>query len=317
MLPRAMRWLPVLFVLVACGAPPAITPAPAAQSDGSSNATVAISGSSTVYPLTLRVAHGWQATGVAAEVTIENVGTGGGFRAFCADQQIDIVNASRAITASEQQNCAANGRTPVELPIAIDALAIAVSRENTFLTDLTIEQLAQIFSGVASTWRDVDPTYPAEPIALFSPGIDSGTADFFIERVLANDRARLAKGATTSEDDDVLVRGLVGNKHAIGYFGYAYYRFNAEQLRTVPIKRTATAPAITPSAATAADTSYPFVRSLFLYTDERTVREQPIVGQFLSHYLQNVNRYIDDVGYFPQPRERLAQSQAVLVRLRG
>ncbi len=303
-----------LVFLVACGAGNGW--AGTESRTNNDRTTITIAGSSTVYPLTLRLSHAMKSTGAPVEFTIANIGTGGGFRAFCTNRSVDVVNASRPITPKEEQACLASGRTPVPFQIGWDALAIAVSKQNTFLESLTVEQLEQIFSGTVTTWRDVDPRYPADPISLFSPGTDSGTFDYFIEVVMAGDATRLAKTAITSEDDDVLVRGIEQNARAIGYFGYAYYQYNSDQLRVVPIRRSATEQAVLPSVATVTDRSYPFIRPLFLYSDTQTIREKELVGRFLDFYLENVNRYIRDVGYFPEEREQLLQLRVAITKLR-
>ncbi len=138
------------------------------------------------------MAEQFTAAGFAGEVTIENIGTSAGFARFCDGQGVDIANASRAISRGESELCAKNRRTPLELRVGTDALAIVVSAQNEFLSAVTLAQLRQIFT-TAETWADVDPSWPAEPIVRFVPGIDSGTLDFFVETVFDSQLADLPK----------------------------------------------------------------------------------------------------------------------------
>ena len=125
--------------------------------------------------------------GYTGNVTIDSVGTGAGFERFCKAGETDIANASRAIKDEEKKNCEAIGRTPIEFRVGTDAMAVVVSKENTFLKNITLEQLAKLFTGEIKKWNELDPSYPAESIQLFSPGSDSGTYDYFVEVVLEKD----------------------------------------------------------------------------------------------------------------------------------
>ena len=113
--------------------------------------------------------------GFAGEITIDSIGSGGGFERFCKTGETDIANASRAIKDEEAANCQAIGRTPIEFRVGTDALAVVVSSENDFVTDVTLEELAKIFSKDVTQWSEVRPEWPAEDILRFSPGTNSGT----------------------------------------------------------------------------------------------------------------------------------------------
>ncbi len=189
-------------------------------------------GSSTVFPLSEAVAEKFRDEGYAGNITIDSIGSGAGFERFCKTGETDVSNASRAIKDSELKNCAAIGRTPIEFRVGTDALAVVVNPENDWLKDgVTLAELAKIFSKDATNWSDVNPAWPAQPIKRFSPGTDSGTFDYFVEAVM--DKAYV-KDATAdkgkgeeallgaanlqlSEDDNVLVQGVEGDKYAIGY----------------------------------------------------------------------------------------------------
>ncbi|MCU0485062.1 MAG: phosphate ABC transporter substrate-binding protein PstS family protein [Anaerolineales bacterium] len=279
-------------------------------------------GSSTVYPLAEVIADRFADEGFAGKVTINSIGSGAGFERFCVEGDTDIANASRAIKSSEVENCAAIGRTPIEFLVGIDALAVVVSTENDFLTDVTLEELGKIYSSSTVKWSDVRPEWPNEDILRFSPGTDSGTFDFFVEVAMgplhknAEGKADLdaaekdildASGIQLSEDDNVLVQGVEGSKYAIGYFGFAYYNENQGNLKAISVN------GVAPSAETAENGEYPLARPLFIYSDATIIAQKPQVGAFINFFLTYVNEEIGAVGYFPASQEKLdAARQALL-----
>ena len=260
-------------------------------------------GSSTVFPLSERMAQRFSEEGFTGNITIDSIGTGGGFERFCVNGEIDIANASRTIKDSEVTSCQAIGREPLAFRVGTDALAVVVSSENTFVTDVTLEELALIFS-TASNWSDVRPEWPNELIRRFIPGTDSGTFDYFVEIVFAKDEAPIlaASNLQLSEDDNVLVQGVEGSPYAIGFFGFAYYQENAGLLKTVSIN------GIVPNEQTAEDNSYPLSRPLFLYSTAQIMQEKPQVAAYLYFFLANVNEEILDVGYFPASQVALEEA---------
>jgi phosphate transport system permease protein len=153
---------------------------------------VVAAGSSTVYPLSERMAVRFRSTGYRGDIAVESIGSGAGFRRFCGKGDSDISNASRPITRYERELCETIGRDPIEFRVGTDAVAVGVSRENTFLSEVTTEQLRQIFTE-AETWADVDPSWPDKPILRFVPGADSGTLDFFVETVFEGELEALPK----------------------------------------------------------------------------------------------------------------------------
>jgi phosphate transport system substrate-binding protein len=246
----------------------------------------------------------YESEGFAGQITVDSIGSGAGFERFCVAGETDISNASRAIEEDEVAACEAIGRTPLEFRVGTDALAVVVNPANDFVTDLTLEQLAVAFS-TAETWADVDPSFPAEPIARYSPGTDSGTFDYFVEAVFDDDDGPIlaSSGTQFSEDDNVLVQGVEGDTYAIGYFGYAYYLENADLLKIVDIE------GVEPTAETAEDGSYPLSRPLFIYSDGGIMQAKPQVADFINFYLTYVNEEITDVGYFPASDDALNQAR--------
>lgn len=261
-------------------------------------------GSSTVFPLTERMVERYQSEGFAGQVTIDSIGTGAGFERFCVAGETDIANASRAIKDEEIASCAAIGRIPLEFRVGTDALAVVVNPANEFAQDLTLEQLALAFS-TAETWADVDPSFPAEPIARYSPGTDSGTFDYFVEAIFDEDSAAIlaARNTQFSEDDNVLVRGVEGDIYAIGYFGYAYFLENADRLKIISVE------GVEPTAESVEDGSYPLARPLYIYSDGGIMQAKPQVADFINFYLTYVNEEIIDVGYFPAGEDALNQAR--------
>ncbi len=276
--------------------------------------TIYAAGSSTVYPLSEAVAENFKADGFTGEIKIDSIGSGAGFERFCKSGETDIANASRAIKSSEVENCKAIGRNPIEFRVGTDAIAVVVSSQNTFLTDVTLEELGMIFGDKAKKWSDIRPDWPKEDILRFTPGTDSGTFDFFVEVVIQkpnkieklDDAKKIALAASNlqlSEDDNVLVQGVEGSPYAIGYFGFAYYKNEAKNLKAISID------GVEPNEQTAESGKYPLARPLFLYSDAKIMKEKPQVAAFINYYLTVVNDLILDVGYFPASEKALEKSR--------
>jgi phosphate transport system substrate-binding protein len=274
---------------------------------------IVTAGSSTVFPLSERMKQRFEEEGFTGQITIDSIGSGGGFERFCVTGETDVANASRAIKSSEAESCNAIGREPLEFRVGTDALAVVVSSENTFVSDVTSDELAMIFSS-AVKWSDVRTEWPNEDILRFIPGTDSGTFDYFVEAIMApaykdadgkasvenGEAAILAAGnLQMSEDDNVLVHGVEGSPYAIGFFGFAYYQENKEALNVLSVD------GVAPTAETAENNSYPISRPLFIYSTATILREKPQVAAFVYFYLTNVNNEILDVGYFPASEDAL------------
>ncbi len=255
-------------------------------------------GSSTVFPLSERMAEVWTDSGGVAP-SIASIGSGTGFERFCVEGETDISNASRRIKDSEIESCKAIGREPIEFRVGTDALAVTVSAANDFAADVTLEELALIFSS-AETWADVRAEWPNEAIQRFIPGTDSGTFDYFVEEVFDEDEEPiLSANPQLSEDDNVLVQGIVGSPYAVGFFGYAYYVENRDALNILNIE------GIAANAQTTDDGSYPLARPLFIYSDAGIMAEKPQVAAFINFYLTHVNDEVIAVGYFPASPDAL------------
>lgn len=277
---------------------------------------IAVAGSSTVFPLAEAMAARFEDEGYSGLITIDSIGSGAGFERFCVAGESDVSNASRPIKDSEVESCRAIGRDPIEFRVGTDALAVTVSPGNTFATDLTVAELAVLFS-TATTWQDVRAGFPANPIQRFIPGTDSGTFDYFVEEVFHEDEGPILAAGNTqlSEDDNVLVQGISGDgcdpsnastTCAVGFFGYAYYAENSDRLSVMDVE------GVEPTTESVNANTYPLARPLFMYSTASIIAEKPQVGAFLNFVLQFVNEEIGEVGYFPAPDSVLDSAAAEL-----
>src|SRR5688500_3394397 len=265
---------------------------------------IKIDGSSTVFPITEAVAEDFQiAKKGAAKVTVGISGTGGGFKKFCRGD-IDIANASRPILKKEMDACKTAGVQYVEMPVAYDALTVVVNPRNDWVKAIKAEELKKIWEpdaqGKITSWNQVNPAWPDEPIKLYGPGADSGTFDYFTEAIVG--KAKSSRGDyTASEDDNVLVQGVASDKNALGYFGFAYYSENQRKLNALPVD--GGKGGVIPSVETVEDGSYqPLSRPIFIYVNIKAV-EKPEVREFVDFYMKNAPALVKEVKYFPLPAQ--------------
>jgi phosphate transport system substrate-binding protein len=291
------------FTLLTATAIALLSVAASAPQSGSQLATlkgeIRVDGSSTVYPITEAVAEDFSKAAKGVRTTVGVSGTGGGFKRFCKGET-DISDASRPITKSEAETCKGANIEFVELPVAYDGLCIAISKQNTWATKLTVEQIKKIYSasGTAKTWKDLDSAWPDRAIKVYSPGTDSGTFDYFKEVTVGKD-GKVRSDMSVSEDDNVLVNGVAGDRDAIGYFGFAYYVENKDKLVAVAVDDGKGA--VLPTDATILDGSYePFSRPVFIYVNRKSA-DRPEVGAFVDFYLQQAAALSKEVGYTPLP----------------
>jgi len=291
------------FTLLTATAVALLSVAASAPQSGSQLATlkgaVRIDGSSTVYPITEAVAEDFSKAAKGVRTTVGVSGTGGGFKRFCKGET-DISDASRPITKSEVETCKSANIEFVELPVAYDGLCIAISKQNTWATKLTVDQIRKIYSasGTAKTWKDLDSAWPDRAIKVYSPGTDSGTFDYFKEVTVGGD-GKVRSDMSVSEDDNALVNGVSGDRDAIGYFGFAYYVENKDKLVAVAVDNGKGA--VLPTDATILDGSYePFSRPVFIYVNRKSA-DRPEIGAFVDFYLQQAAALSKEVGYTPLP----------------
>lgn len=265
---------------------------------------IKIDGSSTVYPITEATAEEFQKLkkGVV-NVTVGISGTGGGFKKFCRGET-DISNASRPILKKEMDACKEAGIEYIELPIAYDGLAVMVNPKNNWVKSLTVEDLKKMWEpsgqGTITKWNQIRPEWPSVPLKLYGPGVDSGTFDYFTEAIVG--KAKASRGDfTSSEDDNVLVQGISGDRNALGYFGLAYYEENKDKLKLVPIVNPTTKKEVLPTMKTVMDGEYqPLSRPIFIYVNKKSA-DKPEVKEFVEFYLKNASKLVKQVKYIPLP----------------
>ena len=291
---------PALFAGVAAGALLVSQLAQAAAPE------VKIDGSSTVYPVTEAVAEEFQkAKKGAVRVTVGISGTGGGFKKFCRGET-DISNASRPILAQEMEVCRQNGIDYIELPVAFDALTVAVSPKNNLITEISVDELKKIWEpaaqGKITNWNQIRPTFPDLKLNLYGAGSDSGTFDYFTEAVVG--KAKASRGDYTgSEDDNVLVQGISGDPQALGYVPFAYVHENPGKLKPLKVVDPKTGKAVEPSMETVLDGTYqPLSRPIFIYVNRKSA-DRPEVKEFVQFYLEEGAELSKEVGYTPLPAE--------------
>ena len=263
---------------------------------------IEIDGSSTVYPISEAVASGFSQDHPKVRVSVGKSGTGGGFERF-AEGQTDISDASRPIKAKELKKLDEAGIDFIEVPVAYDGLTIAVNKSNTWATEMTVDDLKKIFlaGDSAKNWSDVDPGYPNTPITMYIPGPDSGTFDYFKE-VMGKKAEFRSDNITPSEEDNVLVNGIIGDPGAIGFFGASYYFENQDKLNAVKIINDA-GEAVAPTPSTIEDGTYnPFSRPLFIYVKAASLK-RPEVKEFVNFYLDEGPEMAEEVGYVRLPEE--------------
>lgn len=296
-----MAHLRFFILLIFLAAPLALGPGVASAQEK----IIKIDGSSTVYPVTEAVAEEFQkATKGKIKVTVGISGTGGGFKKFTRGET-DISDASRPILAKEMEEAKKNGISYIELPVAFDALTVMVHPSNTWADKLTVAELKKIWEpeaqGKVTNWKQVREGFPDAPLKLFGAGADSGTFDYFTEAIVG--KAKSSRGDfTASEDDNVLVQGIAGDKNALGFFGYAYYAENKDKLKAVAIDA-GRGKAVLPSEQTVVDGSYyPLSRPIFIYVNKNSLAK-PEVKEFVEFYLKNAARLAKEVKYVPLPAE--------------
>jgi phosphate transport system substrate-binding protein len=284
-------------------------------SGGDLSGTIRIDGSSTVAPLTEAIAEGFQAENPDVRVTVGTSGTGGGFEKFCAGET-DISDASRAIEPDEVELCKKNGVVNEEVRVATDALTVVVNPENP-VTCLTVDQLNAIWGpdSDVSSWPDIPGLKEDfdEEMALFGPGTDSGTFDYFTEAINGEEGASRKDYNNVGENDNATVTGVQGSPGGMGYFGYSFYQENQDTLKALEVD--SGDGCVAPSVETAQDDTYlPLSRPLFIYPSDSAL-QKPEVKAFVDYYLENVNTAAESVGFIPLTESQLRQSEDAAAKL--
>jgi phosphate transport system substrate-binding protein len=277
---------------------------------GGSGETISADGSSTVGPFTTVAAEDFKAQG-GVDVTVGISGTGGGFERFCRDET-DISNASRPIADDEAAACADAGIEYLEFTVATDALTNVVNVENDWVDCLTLDQLKAIWEpgSKVESWNQVDPSYPDVRLRLYGAGTDSGTFDYFTDAIVGEEGASRTD-YNASEDDNVTVQGVAGERGGLGYFGFSYFEENTDRLKALEVD--GGSGCVAPSVATARDGTYaPLSRPLFVYVKRSSFDDDENVRDFVEYMLENEQKIAEEARFVPLSDAQLAEQQSKL-----
>ncbi|MEU4996030.1 PstS family phosphate ABC transporter substrate-binding protein [Streptomyces sp. NPDC021622] len=270
-------------------------------SDGDSgdqvSGTVKVDGSSTVAPLSTAAAELFAEEQPKIRVTVGTSGTGGGFEKFCKGET-DISDASRPIKDEEKKACDEGGVTYDEFMVANDALTVVVPKDNDWADCLTTAQLKKMWEpgSKVDNWRDIDAKFPDEPLKLFGAGTDSGTFDYFTEKI-NGEEGKSRTDYSPSEDDNVTVQGVAGSKGGLGYFGYSYFEENTDKVKALKID--GGDGCVAPSVKAAQDGTYkPLSRPLFIYPSQKAL-DRDEVEAFVEYYVENNADVAKDAKFIP------------------
>ncbi len=293
-------------LLAACQ-PQAVENAVEAEKSMDFKGDVKIDGSSTVFPISEAVAEEFMKVHRNVRVTVGVSGTGGGFKKFCLGET-DISDASRRVKDNERDICTENDIEFIELAVAFDGLSVMVNPDNDFVDHLTVEELNKIWEpeSEVNNWKDVRPGFPDLEIKLYGPGTDSGTFDYFTDEINGEEGASRSD-YTASEDDNVLVKGIAGDKGSLGYFGYAYYIENTDKLKVVPIDG-GDGPVLPTPETINTGTYAPLSRPIFIYPSINSLINKPQVLEFVKFYLMDGPALVPQVGYIQLPDADYAES---------
>lgn len=278
--------------------------------DSSLSGTIEIDGSSTVFPITQAVAEEFRKVHPGVQVPVGVSGTGGGFKRFVVGET-HISNASRSIKPIEIAAAEENGVEFIEIAVGFDGLSVIANPANDFLECLTTDELRAIWEpgSEVDRWSDVRDGLPDSKFRLYGPDTDSGTFDYFTESIVHLEDASRSDYSASS-DDNVLIRGVSGDKDALGYFGYAFYSSSPDKLKLIAVD--SGSGCIYPSPATISDGTYsPLSRPMFIYVNTAALEREEVVV-FLNFYLDNATTLVGEVGYVSLPEAMYDDGRALV-----
>ncbi|RIM72728.1 PstS family phosphate ABC transporter substrate-binding protein [Staphylococcus arlettae] len=267
-------------------------------------------GSSTVGPIIEKLNEKFAQDFPNITVSSGTSGTGGGFEKFISGST-DFANASRPIKDEEKKKSEDKGIKYEEFKVAKDGVTIAVNKENDFVDELDKDQLKQIYSGEAKSWKDVNPEWPDKEIKAFSPDQSHGTYDFFTEEVMDDGDIKAEKNA----DTNVIVSSVQDNKQGIGYFGYNFYEQNKDKLKAVKIKGDSEAKE--PTKKSIQNGSYALSRDLYVYANEKKLKDNKAFQEFIGFILDDKGKAAEDAGYVALPEKTYKEQQDNLKDITG
>ena len=268
-------------------------------------------GSSTVGPIIEKLNEKFAKDN--SDVTVSNgtSGTGGGFEKFISGST-DFSNASRPIKDEEKKKLDDKGIKYDEFKVAQDGVTITVNKDNDFVDELTKEQLNEIYSGKAKTWKDVNSKWPDKEIKAFSPDQSHGTYDFFSEEIMDKKDIKAEKNA----DTNTIVQSVEKNKDSVGYFGYNFYKQNKDKLKEVKIKDE-NGKLTEPTKKTIQDGSYALSRPLYIYTNEKKLKDNEGFQDFMKFVMKDKGKSAEEAGFVALPEKDYTEQQSKLKDIIG
>jgi phosphate transport system substrate-binding protein len=278
--------------------------------------SIKIDGSSTVGPLTEAAAELFREENPNVKVTVGISGTGGGFEKFC-NKEIDISDASRPIDDEEEVPvCEKNGVSYDQIQVANDGITVVVNPDNDWAKCLTTDELKKIWDkgSKVNNWNQVRSDFPDQKMKLFGPGTDSGTFDFFTEEI-NGEKGQSRSDYSPSEDDNVTVQGVSGDKGNSGYYGLSYAEENTDKNKIVQVDDGNGC--VTPSAETVQDGSYkPLARPIFIYPSVAALK-RPEVDAFVKFYVDNYDQIAQQAKLVPMTTEQADKAKATADKVAG
>lgn len=315
--------LPALVLLVAAGtalsacggaqeAPPAATPSSPVSG------RIVIAGSSTVGPLTNNIADRFTAANPDTHITTDITSTGEGFRALCTGS-LDVSNASRAIEPAEVQACERAGIKYTQILAANDGITVVVNPANTWARCLSVEALRKMWSpqsqGTVTTWKQVDPSYPDEPLALYGPDMTSGTLDYFTEKINGTEK-EIRSDYSGSTDDHKTLEGVHAHEGGVGFLGLSYALDDEDMATRVDVDGGKGCVEATPT--TVRDGTYaPLSRPLYIYVNNASFESKPQVKRFIEYYVQWARNVAEDNNFVPVTETQRDDAKRALAELGG
>ena len=301
------------MTMAGCGSDTKTSGAEGDKASSKVSGEVIMDGSSTVYPIMEAMAEVYSTMQPDVKVSVGSSGTGGGFKKFIAGET-DLTNASRPVKEEESSMLDEKGVDYTEIKLAFDGITLVVNKDNDFINSMSVEELKKLWidDGTVKKWSDIRPEWPKDEIKFYSPGTDSGTYDYFNEAIL--EEKPMVENATLSEDDNVLVQGVEGDKNAIGFFGFAYYIENKDKLKAISIDNGNGA--VEPTHETIKNGEYtPLSRPLYTYVSNKAFQDKKQVADYTKFIIENAGDLSEEVGYVSLPADEYKKDQEKLEEL--
>lgn len=270
--------------------------------------SVVIDGSGTVYPFMARMAENYMGEQENVSVEVSRSGTSAGFKKFLVEDGTDYNNASRQIKDEEKAKAEELGIEVQEMKVALDGITIVINKDNDWATELTEQEVKDIFLASAGKkkWSDVRDDFPDEEIKTYGPNENHGTYEFMFETIL--DEQDLPEDINLQQDYSTLVDLVSKDKNAIGFFGYGYYESNKDKLSAINVDF-GNGP-VEPSLDTIKeDGEYaPFTRPVFTYLNVNHAKEKPQVLDYAIYTMNNAQDVAKETGFAPLSDEDVQAS---------